>query len=174
VVVTRELLLDLFDHMEWADGQVWTAALKDDATSSDAKLRHYLLHTASVQRAFLDAWMNQPLAFRAPYDDTSLPAELSAVRRYYMPARTYLGSIDPPRLSELFVVPWVRRIERQIKRVPAPTTRGETVLQMISHTTYHRGQANARLRQLGTEPPLVDYIAWLWFGRPQPDWPVVV
>ena len=23
----------------------------------------------------------------------------------------------------------------------------------------------------GAEPPLVDYIAWLWTGRPQSNWP---
>ena len=63
--MTRDLLLDLFHHMEWADGQVWTATLKHDAASSDSMLRHYLLHTASVQKAFLDAWTNQPLAFKA-------------------------------------------------------------------------------------------------------------
>ena len=169
--MTRDLLLDLFHHMEWADGQVWTATLKHDAASSDSMLRHYLLHTASVQKAFLDAWTNQPLAFKAQYyDDTSLAAELAAVRGYYALARAYLASIDPATLPEPLVVPWVHWVKRQIKRTPGPTTRGETVLQMISHTTHHRGQASARLRQLGAAPPLVDYIAWLWLGRPQPDW----
>jgi uncharacterized damage-inducible protein DinB len=41
------------------------------------------------------------------------------------------------------------------------------------HTVYHRGQVNARVRALGGEPPLVDYIAWLWLGRPAPEWPVI-
>ena len=47
----------------------------------------------------------------------------------------------------------------------------ETCLQVCSHSTYHRGQVNARLREIGAEPPLVDYIAWLWFERPAADWP---
>ena len=38
-----------------ADGQVWTATLKHDAASSDSMLRLYLLHTACVQKAILDA-----------------------------------------------------------------------------------------------------------------------
>ncbi len=29
---------------------------------------------------------------------------------------------------------------------------------------------DARLRDVGGEPPLVDYIAWIWFGRPAPAW----
>jgi hypothetical protein len=27
-----------------------------------------------------------------------------------------------------------------------------------------------RLRELGTTPPLVDFIAWAWAGKPSPDW----
>ena len=53
------------------------------------------------------------------------------------------------------------------------TTVGETTLQVPMHTVYHRGQVNARVRALGGEPPLVDYIAWLWLGRPAPEWPVI-
>jgi uncharacterized damage-inducible protein DinB len=41
---------------------------------------------------------------------------------------------------------------------------------MSSHSTYHRGQVNSILRQLGAEPPLTDFIAYLWLGRPDPDW----
>ena len=41
-------------------------------------------------------------------------------------------------------------------------TSAETAPHVAMHTTHHRGQVNARLRELGAEPPLVDYIAWLW------------
>ena len=44
-------------------------------------------------------------------------------------------------------------------------------LHLALHTAHHRGQVNARLRELGAEPPLVDYIAWLWKGRPDAMWP---
>ncbi len=46
----------------------------------------------------------------------------------------------------------------------------ETVLQITGHSTYHRGQLNTRLRELGGEPPLVDFIAWIWMGKPKADW----
>ena len=54
------------------------------------------------------------------------------------------------------------------RRFEAPTL-AETALQVAMHSTYHRGQVNARLRQIGGEPPLVDFIAWIWFGRPAPE-----
>ena len=55
---------------------------------------------------------------------------------------------------------WAGRQDRP--RWPRPASRS------CSHSTYHRGQVNARLREIGAEPPLVDYIAWLWFDRPAP------
>jgi uncharacterized damage-inducible protein DinB len=62
-------------------------------------------------------------------------------------------------------------VEQSIVRKPESTTIGETILQVALHSIYHRGQVNARLRALGQEPPLVDYIAWIWLGRPDPKWP---
>jgi uncharacterized damage-inducible protein DinB len=34
-----------------------------------------------------------------------------------------------------------------------------------------RAQVNTRLRELGATPPLVDFIAWAWFGKPAAEWP---
>ena len=67
-------------------------------------------------------------------------------------------------------MPWVATYEAKLGRTFSTPTLGETMLQVASHSTYHRGQVNARLREVGGEPPLVDYIAWIWFGRPEPDW----
>jgi uncharacterized damage-inducible protein DinB len=64
-------------------------------------------------------------------------------------------------------------VEQRLGRAPEMTTVGETVLQVAMHSQYHRGQINARLRQLEVETPLVDYIAWIWLGRPSPQWPEV-
>ena len=68
-------------------------------------------------------------------------------------------------------VAWASMVERALGRAPETTTAGETVLQVALHSLYHRGQINARLREVGGEPPLVDYIAWVWLGRPAPGWP---
>ncbi len=51
-----------------------------------------------------------------------------------------------------------------------PATWPESVLQVAMHTVYHRGQVARRLRELGAEPPLSDFIAWVWMDRPEADW----
>ena len=67
-------------------------------------------------------------------------------------------------------LPWAAGLTKRFGREPAPATLAETAFQVASHSTYHRGQVNTRLRELGAEPPLVDYIAWLWLGRPAAEW----
>jgi len=44
------------------------------------------------------------------------------------------------------------------------------VLQVAMHSSHHRGQVARRLRELGVESPLTDYIAWIWMSRPVADW----
>ena len=73
-------------------------------------------------------------------------------------------------LARPLVMPWVARDQKQLGRTFDVATVGETAFQVVSHSTHHRAQANSRLRAVGGEPPLVDFIAWIWFGRPAAPW----
>ena len=169
--ITPDVLLDLFDHMESADAAVWTAVLASPSGASDSQLCNYLLHVSTVQRAFLDAWKARPFAFRDNFDGARLDAELASVRAYYPEARAFITDLDLAALAGTIRLPWADWIEQHTNQTLAATTLGETMLQVMSHSTHHRAQANTRLRTLGAEPPMVDYIAWIWRGRPRPDWP---
>jgi uncharacterized damage-inducible protein DinB len=46
----------------------------------------------------------------------------------------------------------------------------ECLLQLALHSAHHRGQVAAWLREAGGEPPLTDFIAWVWMRRPAPTW----
>ena len=163
-------LADLYRHMEWADAAVWTSVLASEGASGDAKLREYLLHLHVVQRAFLRTWRGE--AREAPYPEfEDAPSLMRWARTYYGEAHAHLGGLGDGQLAEPMPVAWASMVERRLGRPPETTTVGETVLQVALHSTYHRGQINARLRQLGGEPPLTDYIAWVWMGRPAPGWP---
>lgn len=163
-------LNDLYHHMEWADAAVWAAVLASEGGAEDAKLREYLYHSHVVQRAFLRAWRGEPS--EAPYPTfKDAPSLMLWGRAYYGEAFAYLGALSDGEVSEPMPVPWAAMVERMLGRAPETTTVGETLLQVALHSQYHRGQINARLREVGGEPPLVDYIAWVWRGRPSPDWP---
>ena len=163
-------LTDLYRHMEWADAAVWSAVLASDGGRADAKLRGYLYHLHIVQRAFLRTWRGEPR--EAPYPDfDDAPSLMRWARTYYGEALAHLGALTDEKASEQMPVPWAAMVERMLGHAPEVTTVGETVLQVALHTLYHRGQVNARLREVGGEPPLVVYIAWVWLGRPAPAWP---
>jgi uncharacterized damage-inducible protein DinB len=123
-----------------------------------------------VQRAFLGVWTQQALAFPKPDD---FP-EIGSIREWtypvYAEATRFLASLSPDALDRPVIMPWAAQLAARLGRTPDAPTLAETILQVTSHSTYHRGQINARLRELGGEPPLVDYIAWIWFGRPEPAW----
>jgi uncharacterized damage-inducible protein DinB len=163
-------LTDLYQHMEWADAAVWASVLASESGRTDAKLRELFYHLHVVQRAFLRTWRGE--AREAPYPTFSDAQSLMLWgRSYYDEAFTHLGTLNDEQVSEALPVPWAAMVEQRLGRAPEMTTIGETALQVALHSQYHRGQINARLRDVGGEPPLVDYIAWVWLGRPAPVWP---
>jgi uncharacterized damage-inducible protein DinB len=156
--------------MEWADAQVWRAVLAHEPAGHDTRLRDLLTHLHVVQRFFLIVWQKQRLDPSAE-PEFATAADLRAwAQTYYAEANAFLDSIDERALSSEVVMPWVKSFEAQLGRTFSTPTLGETIFQVTSHSTHHRGQVNARLREIGGEPPLVDYIAWVWFGRPRPHW----
>jgi uncharacterized damage-inducible protein DinB len=163
--------LALYRHMEWADAAVWSAALASNPARTDARLFDLLYHSHVVQHAFLRTWLQQPYDASFPAFE-ALPPLMAWARSFHDQAAGSVAALVPETLEDPMPVPWAGMVEQAIGRPPALTTRGDTVLQVAMHTHYHRGQVNLRLRELGETPPLVDYIAWVWYGRPRARWPI--
>jgi uncharacterized damage-inducible protein DinB len=161
-------LQPLMRHMEWADALVWSAVLALPAERADPLTRERLHHVHWVQHAYLRIWRQEPVDAPPP-----VPAELGVVlaraRELYPAAAGFLGSIEASELERRVEFPWREHLRSTFGEVH-PTTLAEAVLQVALHSTYHRGQINARLRELGGEPPLVDFIVWVWAGKPEPRW----
>jgi uncharacterized damage-inducible protein DinB len=169
--MSLDLLRQLIRHMEWADAEVWRAVEAHEAAGRDTRLRELLTHLHLVQRLFLVVWQKQPLDPSRGQPAFATAAELRAwAQTYYAEANRFLDALDTQVLTESVSMPWIKSFEAQLGRTFSTPTLGETIFQVTSHSTYHRGQVNARLREVGGEPPLVDYIAWIWFGRPEPSW----
>ena len=164
-------LKELYAHMNWADSMVWSVTRTSEKGSSDDVLQDQLMHLHSTQRAFLDLWRRQPakLPDRADFESA---IELQAwAQSYYPLANDILESLSPAALGDVIDIPWARFFEHELGGTAAAVTLGETIYQVAAHSTHHRGQVNRRLREIGAAPPLVDYIVWIWKGRPDPLWP---
>lgn len=165
-------LRSLYRHMSWADAAVWRSVLELPPAAGDGRLRELLHHIHSAQHAFLRIWSERPL--------TDLPeaasfADLESICRWgregHENVQAYLEKIDGSDLDRAIDLPWSDRIGERLGVAPKPVTAAQTMLQVTYHSTYHRGQVNARLRQLGGEPPMVDFIAWVLIGEPAAAWP---
>jgi uncharacterized damage-inducible protein DinB len=169
-VINKSTLTELYRHMEWADAVVWASVLASEDAQTDAKLQEYFYHLHLVQRAFLRVWRGEPRDTPFPtFNDA--PSLMLWGHSYYNEAFGELEGLTDQKISEPMALPWSSMVEKRLGRAPGPTTIGETALQVTLHSMYHRGQINARLRVIGVDPPLVDYIAWIWLGRPAADWP---
>jgi uncharacterized damage-inducible protein DinB len=165
-----EILRDLFRHMEWADAAVWKAVLAHPAAAKDERVLKLFHHLHLVQHSFLRLWRGEPR--ETPYPEFSDAKSMMTWGRGCFPGTfAQLDRADTESLSGPMAAPWASAIARRLGRPAGETTLGDTMLQTAMHSQYHRAQVNARLKELGGTPPLVDYIGWIWYGKPAAEWP---
>lgn len=167
--MVADAYLELMRHMEWADATVWRAVLASPHSRFDKRIRDCLHHLHAVQWAYLHIWRDESpeVADASSFED--LPALQAWGREYHHRVADQLGTLSGENLDRLIQFPWAERLVERFGN-PVPATFAETILQITSHSTYHRGQVNMRLRDIGDEPPLTDYIAWIWMGKPEARW----
>lgn len=163
MVVSRELLQDLYDHQAWADAEHWRALEAHHAALHDLIIRTRLHHIHLSQRAFLSILRGEMVAMTTPAEFPTDAALKEYGRGYHQEVAAYLKDVPLEGLSATLTIPW-------FKDPPIRITGGEALLQAAMHSHYHRGQNAAKLRERGGDPPLTDLIVWWWKGRPAANW----
>jgi uncharacterized damage-inducible protein DinB len=163
--------LPLLRHMEWADALVWRGVLAlPPSPAVEAAFRDRLAHVHVVQRAFLQMWQKAPITALAETEKlTDLTALLAWTRPAYAEGQATIAALGIADFERPIVVPWSQYYVAE-GRDPALASLAETIVQVTSHTTHHRGQLNTLLRSMGITPSNTDFIAWVWQGKPAPDW----
>ena len=156
-------------HMEWADARNWSAVLGVPSLQHDPKMREHLHHFHTTQWAYLQIWRHEPVQIPQASSFADLTALGQWARAYYRELPSFLDGIDEPMLGQPIDFPWAAQLEARFGKV-TPATLAESLLQLVLHTTHHRGQVVTKIREAGGDPPLIDYVAWVWFGRPAPEW----
>lgn len=159
------LLRDFYGHQAWADAEHWKAIGAWPPARDDDAIRKRLHHIHLVQRTFLWAAGDQKreITFTAPEDFSSFDELKAYARGYHDVVKPFMNTVSAARLTEPLSIPW-------FKNPPLTITVEEALTQGAMHSHYHRGQNATRLRELGGEPPLTDFIVWLWKARPDPVW----
>ena len=163
-------LKNLFDHMMWADAEAWKKVLASNTAKDDEKITKLLYHLHQVQYAFYFLWNELPLEIPKPEQFSDLKSIARWGFEYQQKLIEFLNAEKTFEMNKEIKIPWSVFIERKTGKKVVPSTLEETMLQVASHSTYHRGQINSRFRELGGEPAMVDLILWIWLGKPKADW----
>jgi uncharacterized damage-inducible protein DinB len=167
--MTREDVTRLFDHMEWADSAIWNTVLATEAARSDAAVMARLHHVHLVQRIYLQMWLGKPDRGRELETFTDLAEVYEWARHYYRECRAFVATVDANALAAHVQFPWAEELVKWFGEARTATVQ-ETILQVVMHTSHHRGQLCTMIRGHGGEPPLVDFIGWIWMGKPDAAW----
>ncbi len=160
----------LLNHMQWADAEVWKKILTFDATEHDERIKKLLYHLHQVQYAFYFLWNELPLEIPKPEEFADLKSIAKWGFEYQQKLTHFILSERVSDKEKMVQIPWSVFWERKTKQKVVPATLEETMLQVASHSTYHRGQINARFRELGGDPASVDFVVWIWLGKQNANW----
>jgi len=160
---------DLLRHMEWADARTWSAVLGTPSLHDDLQMRDRLHHFHTTQWAYLQIWRREPVQIPQASSFADLKALGQWARAFHRELPSFTDGIDDAMLGRPIDFPWAKQLEARFGTV-TPATLSESLLQLVLHTAHHRGQVVTKIREAGGDPPLIDYVAWVWSGRPAPVW----
>ena len=157
--ISLTALNELFDYNYWArDRQLQTCAgLTEEQFlrplgNSFPSLRDTLTHLVAVEWVWLERWRGRPPRTLLALDEFPTLAALSQRwRAAERGMREYLAGLSEESLE---------------CHLTCVSTRGQAwtyplwrmILHLLNHQSYHRGQVTALFRQLGVQPPKVDFL----------------
>jgi uncharacterized damage-inducible protein DinB len=164
------LFNDMFRHMAWADALVLSTITGRPEADQDSCILDKLRYLHMVQSVFLDVWRGEPFDPHVA-DGLDLRALAVLARDVHAGSMRFLESLTSEALERVANLPWSRMATEKLGFEVADHSLADALVQVPEHSAYHRGQVSARLRELGIDPPMTDYIAWVWRHKPEADWP---
>jgi uncharacterized damage-inducible protein DinB len=151
-----EQLLDLARYQAWADATHWKTLRENAALLEDAEIRKRLNHMVAAMK-LLTGLARGEMPDHAPAKDIDSIDDLAAAMRN---AQTNLTSVlESVDLDRMIALP-------RGPKGPFEAPAGVLLLQAFMHGQHHRGQNSSRMRQLGVDPPMTDFVIWYALGRP--------
>ena len=154
-------ILDLYEYNRWAHERCLdaTADLSGDQYSerlvgSFSSLRGTLEHLLATEVVWLSRWEGHSLGDAPDYggckDVTSLRSLWDS---FWHRQRSFLEALTEEDLLQLVAI-------RTRSGIETVQPLGDTLVHVVNHSTYHRGQIATQIRQLGATPPSTDYFLY--------------
>jgi uncharacterized damage-inducible protein DinB len=155
------MLLDLFQHQAFVDAAMVKAIRRHEIAARDDGLRVLLHHILIAHRFWIH--LGQGLPFSLEHE-SRVPDTLEPLASLYRDTQQQ----EWAWLAQLSESDLTRTLESSFfpgRSIPL----SEGLIQVCLHSHGHRSQCATRLRQLGGEPPVLDFIVWVK-DRPAPVW----
>jgi uncharacterized damage-inducible protein DinB len=140
----------VLDSLRLLDQEQFTRDLK----ASHRSVRGTLAHLAAAEWVWLSRWRG--ISPTIPLPDTEFETvDIAAKRLTELDTELgrYVEALDEPGLNEV-------KSYRTIDGKPFSNELQEMLLHLINHSSYHRGQIAALLRQVGATPQGTDLISF--------------
>jgi uncharacterized damage-inducible protein DinB len=157
-----EFLRNLMAHAEWANA-VFFHVWGESPARDDEEMRRRLSHLIGVQQGFLAVLSDKEPGGPKPGIPDTFEELKTRAQTCHAGLRDVVASMPTDRLSRTIQIPW-------FADPPCVITIADALVQVAMHSQHHRGQCMTRLKDLGGEPKNVDWIIWLWKGKPEGRW----
>ena len=159
--MTAAELVDLYEYNRWAHERTLESAAELDNDEYEREtgvsfpsLRSTLQHVLSTEVIWLSRWEGHSLGEPPDYVGMVDVAALSRIwRSFWNRQFSFITALADDELSRPIAI----RTRSGIETVQGL---GETMLHVVNHSTYHRGQAASLVRMLGGTPRATDYFIY--------------
>lgn len=159
--MTLAEILDLYEYNRWAHERCLESVTDlssqqygEKLIGSFPSLRATLEHLLATEVVWLSRWEGHSLGDAPDYggckDVTSLKSLWSS---FWNRQRSFLEALTEEDLSQLVAI-------RTRSGIETVQPLGDTLIHVVNHSTYHRGQIATQIRQLGATPPSTDYFLY--------------
>jgi len=154
-------ITEFFDYNLWANNRLFEAAAQlptdrylEDYKSSHGGIHGTMTHIVAAQKLWVSRWKGTPEnTLLQGKDVASLLDLISIWERVSSDTAEFLKSLTDDRLQQTMTI--TTTSGKQFTN-----TYQQMLQHLVNHSSIHRGQVMAMIRQLGIRPPSIDLIAY--------------
>jgi len=154
-------ITELLDYNLWANNRLFEAAaqMPTDQYLQDVKASHggihgTLTHIVAAQKVWLSRWLGTPdTSLLHGKDIPSLLDLISLWEQVSSETARFVASFNEEKLQEILTI--TTTTGKQFQH-----TFQQMMQHLVNHSSVHRGQVLAMMRQIGIRPPKTDLITY--------------
>ena len=154
-------VIDLYEYSRWAHEQILESVMQlsneqyqRKVVGSFPSIRATLEHVLSAEVVWLSRWAGHSLGEAPDYSGVADASNLARMWRLFWHRQfNFLNALDDQDLAQPIAI----RTRGGIETVQPLS---ETLIHVVNHASYHRGQVVSQIREVGGTPPSTDYFLY--------------